>query len=69
MWKISILSLLICVLLMVSYLFGGVRTDAHGLFNGLLGYFGLLFIVSTLWGARQLTKDKGEIQTKLSEVQ
>lgn len=65
MWKISILSLLVCILLLVAYYFGGV-TDMYA-FKIFIGMFGGAFVLSTGYGIYELNKDKGKIQTKLGE--
>ncbi len=65
MWKISILSLLVCMLLLVAYYFGGI-TDMYA-FKVMLYTFGGMFILSTAYGIYELNKDKGKTQTKLSE--
>lgn len=65
MWKISILSLLVCMLLLVAYYFGGI-TDMYA-FKVMLYTFGGMFLLSTGYGIYELNKDKGKTQKKLSE--
>ncbi len=65
MWKISILSMLVCLLLLVAYYFGGI-TDMYA-FKIILYTFGGMFVLSTGYGIYELNKDKGKVQTKLSE--
>lgn len=67
MWKISILSLLVCVLLMVSYLAGGVASDAHDTFKVVLGCYEFIFIVSTGLMICEIRKANEKVQTSLGE--
>lgn len=46
MRKGSILSFIVCVLLIVSYYLGGVNPDAYDTFKVVLECFGFIFIVS-----------------------
>ena len=68
MWKISILSLLICVLLLVSYHFGGVYPDAMDTFKKVLGCYGFIFVVSTMYAIYELHEGREKDQPKLGEV-
>lgn len=65
MWKISILSLFVCILLLVAYYFGGI-TDMYA-FKVMLYTFGGIWLLSTGYGIYELNKDKGKVQTKLGE--
>lgn len=65
MWKISILSLLVCVLLLVAYYFGGI-TDMYA-FKVVLYAFGGIWVLSTGYGIYELNKGKEKVQTKLGE--
>ncbi len=65
MWKISILSLLVCMLLLVAYYFGGV-TDMYA-FKVMLYTFGGIWLLSTGYSIYELNKGKEKVQTKLSE--
>jgi hypothetical protein len=67
MWKISILSLLICVLLLLAYYFGGI-TDLYA-FKIMLYTFGGICLLSTCYGIYKLNKGKEKIQPKLGEQQ
>ncbi len=63
MWKISILSLLVCVLLMVSYLAGGVAPSVRDTFTVVLGCYEFIFIVSTGYMIYEYNKAKEKVQT------
>lgn len=65
MWKISILSLLVSILLLVAYYFGSI-TDMYA-FKVMLYTFGGIWLLSNGYGIYELNKDKGKVQTKLSE--
>lgn len=65
MWKISILSMLVCILLLVAYYFGGI-TDMYA-FKVILYTFGGIFILSSGYGIYELNKDKEKVQIKLGE--
>lgn len=65
MWKISILSMLVCILLLVAYYFGGI-TDMYA-FKVILYTFGGIFILSSGYGIYELNKDKEKAQIKLGE--
>lgn len=69
MWKISILSLLICMLLIVSYYLGGIKPEAYDIFKVILYTFGGIFLLSTGYFIYELNKGKKKVQTKLGEVQ
>ncbi len=57
--------MLVCLLLLVAYYFGGI-TDMYA-FKIILYTFGGMFVLSTGYGIYELNKDKGKVQTKLSE--
>lgn len=69
MWKISIMSLLVCMLLIVSYYLGGIKPEAYKTFNVVLYTFGGIFLLSTGFCIYELNKGKGKVQTKPVEVQ
>lgn len=68
MWKVSILSLMVCVLLMASCYFGGVRPEAIDTFKKVLGCYGFIFVVSTMYAMYELHTDREKDQPKLGEV-
>lgn len=57
--------MLVCMLLLVAYYFGGI-TDMYA-FKIMLYTFGGMFVLSTGYGIYELNKGKGKVQTKLGE--
>lgn len=64
MLKISALSLLVCVLLLIAYYFGGI-TDMYA-FKIIMYTFGGMFLLSTGYGICEL--NKGTKKSKQSTV-
>jgi len=65
MWKVSILSMLVCILLLMAYFLGGV-TDMHA-FKVMLYIIGGICLLSTGYGMYELNKTTKKIQRKHSE--
>lgn len=59
---------MVCALLLTSYCSGGVRPDAMDTFKKVLGCYGFIFVVSTMYAMYELHADREKDQSKLGEA-